>query len=195
MEGIFGSGDLEKSLPRAPTPASEGSGRSRHRPPPLNLSAVSNSSLPGFNAAVPKPQAAPKQEPQVQRPNRHQLMAAIAQDQEKASEVRPSDVSLSDWAAPAEWAVESDRPEEAQTGFMPMMRRLTRKARPASKQLPSLPLNAVTYSSKVGGIIPRPAGGIINRPDPRDRRPPRLGEVAAEGGFWVSRTDAIGSRI
>jgi len=147
--------------------------------------------------ADPRPRCCPK-------PNRHQLMAAI----ESTYDSRPSDISYSDWIPPAEWAVsdnESSSSHDSHTvkaqarqpkqlvlndklkPFGNLQGKGKRMERPVSKQLPALPPCAVAFSSKVGGIV--------NRPDPRDRRPPGVRDIAAEGGFWVNRSEDIGRRI
>ncbi|KAG9012682.1 hypothetical protein FRB94_005292 [Tulasnella sp. JGI-2019a] len=30
-------------------------------------------------------------------------------------------------------------------------------------------------------------GGVVDRPDPRDRRPVATGKIVGEGGFWVTK--------
>lgn len=199
--------DMEKSLPRAPSQSSSfsgssnGSGRRKHRPPPLDLAKVSNTNLPIYHShakAAEKNKARGRgaaaadrhQRSEPNRPSRHQVMAQVAADSEHpyasnggASGLQrtPSNASnasiLSNWTAPAEWEV-ADPPSEAASSQGRLRNFL------AGKKLPSVPGAAHTaYGSR------SKTGGVVDRPDPRDRRPAELGELRAEGGFWVSRTN------
>ncbi|KAG8931762.1 hypothetical protein FRC00_000664 [Tulasnella sp. 408] len=194
--------DMEKSLPRAPSQSSSfsgsstGSGRRKHRPPPLDLTKVSVTSLPIYNShkkVAEKNKAQARGGPsadrqQSNRPSRHQVMASVAagSDHPYASngaglQRTPSNASnvstLSNWTAPVEWEV-ANPPTADATSSQSRLKNLL-----GGKKLPSLPGAALTSYSSRGRT------GVVDRPDPRDRRPAQLGELQAEGGFWVSRTD------
>ncbi|KAG9051495.1 hypothetical protein FS837_006671 [Tulasnella sp. UAMH 9824] len=195
--------DMEKSLPRAPSQSSSfsgsstGSGRRKHRPPPLDLTKVSVTSLPIYNSqkkAAEKSRAQARAGPatdrqQSNRPSRHQVMASVAagSDHPYASngasglQRTPSNASnastLSNWTAPMEWEVANPPAADASSSQSRL------KGLLGGKKLPSLPGAALTSYSSRGRT------GVVDRPDPRDRRPAQLGELQAEGGFWVSRTN------
>ncbi|KAG9019455.1 hypothetical protein FRB90_001929 [Tulasnella sp. 427] len=173
--------DMEKALPRAPSQSSSfsgssnGSGRRKHRPPPLDLTKVSVTTLPVYNSQKKAEQAKAKAttgHQHQQRPSRHQVMAEVAPSQhpyvgasrglQRTPSVASNGSTRSNWTAPAEWEVSDPAP---------------------GKTLPTLPGAAVTttYGSR------NMTGGVVDRPDPRDRRPVQLGELKAEGGFWISR--------
>ncbi|KAG9012687.1 hypothetical protein FRB94_005297 [Tulasnella sp. JGI-2019a] len=52
-----------------------------------------------------------------------------------------------------------------------------------SKQLPGLPKEPAPVTFRVMTST----GGVVDRPDPRDRRPVTTGEIVGEGGFWVTK--------
>lgn len=102
----------------------------------------------------------------------------------------PPDSTIS-WTAPDSWAVHVHVPIIPNDDDDPTTAIITKHHhhRPQSKQLPPLPpLRLPTHppnvSFKLGG---RSEGGVVDRPDPRDRKPPRVGEVKAEGGFWITK--------
>lgn len=117
----------------------------------------------------------------------------------REAEARPSDSS---WQAPETWAVGGGGHPRDSLTTITTTTSITDAAsyphsighhdRPASKQLPPLP------NLQLAQRVRRPAqatiafrvtgtGGVVERPDPRDRRPPGIGEVAADGGFWVTK--------
>ncbi|KAG8956835.1 hypothetical protein FRC04_000313 [Tulasnella sp. 424] len=193
--------DMEKSLPRAPSQSSSfsgsstGSGRRKHRPPPLDLAKVSNTSLPIYHSYAKAEKAkargtgaADRQRSEAQRPSRHQIMAQVAADSDQHPYAAPTRASglqrtpsnasnnsiMSNWTAPAEWEV-ADPPADAGSRSQSRLKGFL-----AGKKLPSLPGAAMTnYPSRSRN------GGVVDRPDPRDRRPVQLGELQAEGGFWM----------
>lgn len=99
------------------------------------------------------------------------------------------------WQAPDSWAVGSHSNDShttitTVTTIPPLTRTSTRDSQRESKQLPPLPnLQLASLRKPVQAAVGphRTSGGVVDRPDPRDRRPPGIGDIASEGGFWVTK--------
>ncbi|KAG8863770.1 hypothetical protein FRB96_007607 [Tulasnella sp. 330] len=122
---------------------------------------------------------------------------------------RHSDGSINSWSPPQSWSIGDVVPKITSHHQHPLSRTSSQKStntntsvgqprqnrhRRGSKQLPALPdvqqqsqlqlprqPGAVTFRVLTG------TGGVVDRPDPRDRRPAVTGSIAGEGGFWVTK--------
>ncbi|KAG8904715.1 hypothetical protein FRB99_001301 [Tulasnella sp. 403] len=221
--------DVEKNIyfPRrahSPSGSSDSTGHRKNRPPPLDLSGVTNANLPIYQSfakagtinGTDGDRSGRDQRRRTQSaPNRHQVMAEYSSQQDTSNnpygnrhlanaKIHP------DWAAPSEWRIEPSEPSIYSNSTVSLAsthqphahtsRSNLKGLKPlhlVAKQLPVLPRGgsstslpepgrAITHDSVFG----QHAGGesVVNRPDPRNRKPVRLDELAAEGGFWLNRT-------